>query len=283
MSDDHLTLRIEAVLMTADRPLGERKLALILQLDGAALGAAADEPDAAATSETDDTEPADGEAVVADRSDAAPDSPVARIRTAVESLNADYEKTGRSFRIERVAGGLQMLTMPAYAEDITRLKGARQSSKLSQAALETLAIIAYRQPILRADLESIRGVACGEVLRSLMERRLVRIAGRAEEVGRPMLYGTTKEFLEIFGLATLDDLPNAKDLRPAPPKPDKKRDAKVEKAETMQETSPANDASASDHDSAEVSVEGVVQSDMDQSDGDQPAASEAAETANDGS
>ena len=156
--------------------------------------------------------------MVADGGEATAGSPVARIRAAVETLNADYEKTGRSFRIERVAGGLQMLTMPAYAEDITRLKGARQSSKLSQAALETLAIIAYRQPILRADLESIRGVACGEVLRSLMERRLVRIAGRAEEVGRPMLYGTTKEFLEVFGLATLDDLPNAKDLRPAPEK-----------------------------------------------------------------
>jgi segregation and condensation protein B len=211
MSDDHLTLRIEAVLMTADRPLGERKLASILQLDGAV-------PDAEVDTES---EPADGEAVVADESEAsagAGGSSVARIRVAVEALNADYEQTGRSFRIERVAGGLQMLTMPAYAEDITRLKGARQSSKLSQAALETLAIIAYRQPILRADLESIRGVACGEVLRSLMERRLVRIAGRAEEVGRPMLYGTTKEFLEVFGLATLDDLPNAKDLRPAPEK-----------------------------------------------------------------
>jgi segregation and condensation protein B len=215
MSDDHLTLRIEAVLMTADRPLGERKLAAILQLDGSANAAAETDDD---PKKNDDAEPADGEAVVADDADATAGSSVARIRAAVETLNADYEKTGRSFRIERVAGGLQMLTMPAYAEDITRLKGARQSSKLSQAALETLAIIAYRQPILRADLESIRGVACGEVLRSLMERRLVRIAGRAEEVGRPMLYGTTKEFLEVFGLATLDDLPNAKDLRPAPEK-----------------------------------------------------------------
>jgi segregation and condensation protein B len=220
MSDDHLTLRIEAVLMTADRPLGERKLASILQLEG---GASEVEGEIEAGADA-DTEPADGEAVVADDSEtsngsnASPGSPVARIRAAVEALNADYEQTGRSFRIERVAGGLQMLTMPEYAEDITRLKGVRQSSKLSQAALETLAIIAYRQPILRADLESIRGVACGEVLRSLMERRLVRIAGRAEEVGRPMLYGTTKEFLEVFGLATLDDLPNAKDLRPAPEK-----------------------------------------------------------------
>ena len=210
MSDDDLKLRIEAVLMTADRPLGERKLASILQLDGAgAEGESAEESV---------DEPADGDAVQAGAGGAA-GSNLGRIRGAVESLNTDYESTGRSFRIERVAGGLQMLTLPAYAEDITRLKGARQNSRLSQAALETLAIIAYRQPILRADLESIRGVACGEVLRSLMERRLVRIAGRAEEVGRPMLSGTTREFLEVFGLATLDDLPNAKDLRPVVEKP----------------------------------------------------------------
>lgn len=215
MSDDDLKLRIEAVLMTADRPLGERKLASILQLVGSQPDGAASDADP--TEESVD-EPADGDAVKAGTG-AAASSSLGRIRSAVESLNTDYEATGRSFRIERVAGGLQMLTLPAYAEDITRLKGARQNSRLSQAALETLAIIAYRQPILRADLESIRGVACGEVLRSLMERRLVRIAGRAEEVGRPMLYGTTREFLEVFGLATLDDLPNAKDLRPVVEKP----------------------------------------------------------------
>ncbi len=227
MSDDDLKLRIEAVLMTADRPLGERKLASILQLDGAG-----------ADDESGD-EPADGDAVQAD-SKAAAGSNLARIRAAVESLNADYDAAGRSFRVERVAGGLQMLTLPAYAEDITRLKGARQNSRLSQAALETLAIIAYRQPILRADLESIRGVACGEVLRSLMERRLVRIAGRAEEVGRPMLYGTTREFLEVFGLATLDDLPNAKDLRPVV----EKKSSGTEEVESEAPTSDADDADA---------------------------------------
>lgn len=85
-------------------------------------------------------------------------------------------------------------------------------SRLTPAALETLAIIAYRQPVLRADLEAIRGVACGEVLRGLLERRLVRIVGRAEELGRPMLYGTTKEFLQIFGLGSLKDLPKSEDL-----------------------------------------------------------------------
>lgn len=180
--------------MTADRPIGERKLAVILDLDSGE----------DASGDADDNESGNGS------------GPVVRIREAVDTLNEAYGRSGRSFRIERVAGGLQMLTLPEYAEDITRLRGARTQAKLSQAALETLAIIAYRQPILRADLESIRGVACGEVLRGLMERRLVRIAGRAEELGRPMLYGTTKEFLEVFGLATLEDLPQAKELRPAP-------------------------------------------------------------------
>jgi segregation and condensation protein B len=83
----------------------------------------------------------------------------------------------------------------------------RQQARLSQAALETLSIIAYRQPVMRAEIEAIRGVACGEVLRHLLERRLIKIAGRAEELGRPMLYGTTHEFLKVFGLASLEDLP----------------------------------------------------------------------------
>lgn len=139
--------------------------------------------------------------------------PVARVREVLTELNRRYDEDGRSFRVESVAGGRQMMTRPEYAPLIARLKGEREQGKLTQAALETLAIIAYRQPILRADLESIRGVACGEVLRSLMERRLVKIVGRAEEVGRPMLYGTTGEFLKQFGIGKLDELPNAKDLR----------------------------------------------------------------------
>ncbi len=105
------------------------------------------------------------------------------------------------------------MTKPSFAPLIAQLKGVREQGKLTQAALETLAVIAYRQPILRADLEAIRGVACGEVLRGLMDRRLIKIVGRADEVGRPMLYGTTGEFLKQFGIGRLDDLPNAKDLR----------------------------------------------------------------------
>ena len=189
MPEDALTSRIEAILMTADRPIGERKLASILGL------IAAGQADA-------EEEQGKGDST----------GPSQLVREAIDELNSTYESTTRSFRIERVAGGLQMLTLPRFAEDIARLKGVRNQSRLSQAALETLAIIAYRQPILRADLESIRGVACGEVLRGLLERRLVRITGRADEIGRPMLYGTTKEFLQVFGLSSLKDLPQAKDI-----------------------------------------------------------------------
>jgi segregation and condensation protein B len=137
-----------------------------------------------------------------------------QIQAAVAGLNELYEKTGRSFRVEALAGGWQILTLPRFAAALAALHKTRAQTRLTPAALETLAIVAYKQPILRADLEAIRGVACGEVLRSLMDRRLVKIVGRAEVLGRPMLYGTTKVFLEIFGLASLKDLPKAEELRP---------------------------------------------------------------------
>jgi segregation and condensation protein B len=133
------------------------------------------------------------------------------VRIAVKSLNDHYESTQRSFRIEQVAGGFQMLTLPCFGEALKKLHHREIDAKLTKSALETLAIIAYKQPILRADIEAIRGVACGETIRSLMEKHLVKIAGRAEEPGRPILYGTTKRFLELFGLNTLRDLPRSDD------------------------------------------------------------------------
>ena len=129
------------------------------------------------------------------------------IRRAVKQLNEQYEQTGRAFRIEQVAGGYQLLTLPEHGELLKKLHQREIDAKLTKAALETLSIIAYKQPILRADVESIRGVACGETIRSLMEKHLVKIAGRAELPGRPILYGTTKRFLELFGLNSLKDLP----------------------------------------------------------------------------
>jgi segregation and condensation protein B len=133
------------------------------------------------------------------------------IRSAVESLNSAYKLSGRSFTIESIAGGFRILAKPELAGVLASFHGHRASTRLSRAALETLSIVAYRQPVTRAEVESIRGVACGEVLRSLMDRRLVTIAGRAEELGRPMLYGTTRDFLTQFGLANLKDLPEMED------------------------------------------------------------------------
>ena len=137
------------------------------------------------------------------------------IRQAIRDLNSQYEEAHRSFRIEQVAGGYQILTLPEFGEQLKKLHQREIDAKLTKAALETLAIIAYKQPILRADIEALRGVACGETIRNLMEKRLVNIAGRAEEPGRPILYGTTKRFLEVFGLNTIKDLPQSEDgLKP---------------------------------------------------------------------
>jgi segregation and condensation protein B len=137
------------------------------------------------------------------------------IRKAIQALNQQYDQSGRSFRVEQVAGGYQLLTLPEFGDHLRKLHQKEVDAKLTKAALETLAIIAYKQPILRADIEAIRGVACGETVRSLMEKHLVKIAGRAEEPGRPILYGTTKRFLEVFGLNSLKDLPQAENgLKP---------------------------------------------------------------------
>jgi segregation and condensation protein B len=135
-----------------------------------------------------------------------------RINEAIAGLNRFYEEHDRSFRIEAVAGGFQILTLPKHRDLIASLHKSREDNKLTPGQLETLAIIAYKQPIMRAQIETIRGVAAGEVIRTLMDRHLVKIVGRAEELGRPMLYGTTKSFLEVFGLASLKDLPKREDL-----------------------------------------------------------------------
>jgi segregation and condensation protein B len=171
-------MRVEALLLSTDRPLTEERLAGLLGV-GTKEGAAS-------------------------------------VCGAIEQLNDEYQQTGRAFQAQRVAGGWQILTLPALGPLVGRLHRDRRESRLSQPALETLAIVAYRQPIMRAEIEAIRGVACGEVLRALLERRLVRITGRAEQLGRPMLYGTTGHFLKVFGLPGLDALPPLEGSSPAP-------------------------------------------------------------------
>jgi segregation and condensation protein B len=128
-------------------------------------------------------------------------------RTLVRQLNQIYDDFGRSLKIEQVAGGYRMLTRVSVSPWLTRLGHLPPAVRLSSPMMETLAVVAYRQPVSRANVESVRGVACGELLRQLMERDLIRIAGRSEELGRPYLYGTTKRFLQLFGLPNVEALP----------------------------------------------------------------------------
>ena len=137
-------------------------------------------------------------------------------RTLIRRLNERYDTVGRAFRVEEVAGGFQLLTRRKFAAWLRRLEHVPTEIRLSAPALETLAVIAYRQPVPRADIEAIRGVNCGEILRQLMERDLVRIGARSEELGRPFLYATTKRFLQVFGLVSLEDLPQAAAIRALP-------------------------------------------------------------------
>ncbi|MEZ6212465.1 MAG: SMC-Scp complex subunit ScpB [Phycisphaerales bacterium] len=180
VSSERVPAAIEALLLTSDRPIPANRL-----LESLGLGT-------------------DGDSKK-------------QVEAAISSLNTQYEKTGRSFRIETVAGGFRLMTLPEFAPVVAAMQGLRESTRLSRAAIETLAIVAYRQPATRAQIEAIRGVACGEVLKTLIERRLITIVGRAEELGRPMLYGTSKQFLEAFGLSSVRDLPTVDaDAMPEP-------------------------------------------------------------------
>ena len=133
---------------------------------------------------------------------------------AIDRLNVFYAETSRAFRIAPLAGGFQLVTTPEHAEVLGRLHKDRTSTRLSRAALETLSIVAFKQPVTRAEIDAIRGVSASDgVVRHLMERRLVRIVGRAEAPGRPLLYGTTREFLAHFGLHAIADLPRTSELQ----------------------------------------------------------------------
>jgi segregation and condensation protein B len=136
-------------------------------------------------------------------------------RTLVRRLRKLYDLEGTAFQVEELAGGYQLLSRPKFGPWLRRLFPDSQPPRLSTPGLETLAVVAYRQPVLRAEIEAVRGVGCGEILRQLMDRDLVRIMGRADDLGRPILYGTTKRFLRVFGLRNLDALPRADILRRA--------------------------------------------------------------------
>jgi segregation and condensation protein B len=178
---------IEALLFAAHKPLSPLEIRSVL------------------TASTDDTSGAT----------AAPMKRVkeAEIAGAIEQLKVDYIQGERSFTIAEVAGGFQLVSRPEYAPWLKKLLDVDRPTRLSPSALETLAIIAYRQPITRVEMESVRGVNVDGVLRTLLERGLVKITGRSELPGRPLQYGTTQVFLEHFGLRDLTDLPAIEELR----------------------------------------------------------------------
>ncbi len=131
---------------------------------------------------------------------------------AVATLTREYDDGERAFQLMEIAGGYQLLTRPEFAPYLERFDAVPRSTRLSRPALETLAIIAYRQPVGRIEMEYIRGVSCAGVIRTLIDRDLIEVAGRAEGIGRPLLYGTTTHFLEHFGLRGLDELPRPAEL-----------------------------------------------------------------------
>jgi len=135
-----------------------------------------------------------------------------KLDNAVKELNRHYEKANRSFRIKRIAGGFQLTTLPEFDIWIKRMLDKSGKLTLSTAALETLAIIAYKQPISRFNVESIRGVDCSGVIKTLLSKILIRIKGRDEGPGRPLLYATTDKFLESFGVNRISDLPKLKEI-----------------------------------------------------------------------
>lgn len=131
----------------------------------------------------------------------------ARAKTLVKKLNERQRKLGAAFAVVEIAGGYELRTAPEFAPWIFRLAEPPREPRLTNSAMETLAIVAYEQPVLRANVERIRGARCADVLRQLLEQDLIRIVGRSDELGRPFLYGTTKRFLKLFGLARIEDLP----------------------------------------------------------------------------
>ena len=135
-----------------------------------------------------------------------------QVDRAIAELREEYEREQRAFGIFEIAGGFQLLTRPEYYSVLERFDSVTFPARLSAPALETLAIIAYRQPVGRAEVEEIRGVGAGGVLKTLQEREMIEVVGRAEGLGRPLLYGTTQRFLEHFGFRSLDDLPRADEL-----------------------------------------------------------------------
>lgn len=224
MSDTPFPLHrvIESILFASQKPVSAKELTAILK--GAA-DSARENPDLAALAKVSREE----------------------IDAAIQSLGEQYAASGFAFEVKETAAGWQLVTRSDYAPWLRQLFPENRPAKLSAPALETLAIIAYRQPITRADIEAVRGVAVDGVMQTLLDRGLIRIAGRAEIPGRPLLYETTQYFMEHFGLKDLDELPNAGELRRIPlpqaprPEPSPQEELPLVTEEPPPESAPAGE------------------------------------------
>lgn len=174
---DHLELHLEALIFSSTEPLSEEELRN-------------------AMAQITDAQPGEAE-----------------LRRALEALQAKYEQDHYAFHIRQLAGGYQFLTKPAYEPAIRSLLAQKSKKRLSNAALETLAIIAYKQPVTKAAVEQIRGVNCDYTIQKLLEKELVSVKGKSQGPGRPVLYGTSEKFMEYFGINSLNELPVPKDFK----------------------------------------------------------------------
>ncbi|MEM7013038.1 MAG: SMC-Scp complex subunit ScpB [Verrucomicrobiota bacterium] len=184
------------------------------------------------------------------------------VEALVEELNAEYEETGRTFRLIDGPSGWRFFTMTDYAEWVRELFPGQKPARLSAPALETLAIIAYRQPITKADIEAVRGVSVDGVLQKIIDRGLIRIAGRADQPGRPLLYGTSELFMEHFGVKEIDELPNASELRTMP-LPDSEGNEQNPN-ETQKQLDQAEEQKKEDEEAARKELSGEGEGDADQ-------------------
>lgn len=174
-----------------------------------------------------------------------------KIKKIVEELNSDYQKSKRAFFIANVAGGFQLNTRKDFTPWLKKLFKGRLRTRLSQASLESLAIITFKQPLSRIEVDAIRGVNSGGVIKTLLERNLVCIAGRSEGPGKPLLYGTTKEFLRYFGINDIADLPKPKEIDEIMGKLDQEEGISESIIETLTETESFEDESNHKDDSAQ--------------------------------
>lgn len=223
-----LKLIVEAILFSSDKPLSPKEIRGIL--DAAANGS--QEEGVQAFKKTNEE----------------------AIEASLKELEQDHAEAGRSYRLQCLAGAWQFVTQPDYAPWLRSLLGKRnRSARLSQPALETLAIIAYRQPLTRSEIEQIRGVSVDGVMQTLLERELIEPVGRAEVAGRPITYGTTAAFLDYFGLGSLEDLPEAEELMRIPVKPPDESASESESG--VESEAAAESASTGESESADVGAD----------------------------